>query len=75
MIKRWTRQGDSIAIVLDTPIVEAASLDEGREVETSTDGDVIVITPVRSKSRQAKLRAVVGRMHERYGGAFRRLAQ
>ena len=75
MIKRLTRQGNSVAIVLDKPIVEAAGLDEGQEVEVSTDGDVIVITPVRSKSRQAKLRAIVGRMHEKYAGAFRRLAE
>ncbi len=75
MVKRLTRQGNSIAIVLDKPIIEAAQLDEGQEVEISTDGDVIVITPVRSKARQAKLRAVVGRLHEKYAGAFRRLAQ
>ena len=61
--------------MLDRPIVEAAHLDEGQEVEISTDGNVILITPVRSKSRQAKLRAVVSRVHEKYAGAFRRLAQ
>ena len=75
MVKRLTRQGNSIAIVLDRPIIEAAQLDEGQEVEVSTDGDVIIITPVRSKSRQAKLRAVMTRVHDRYAGAFRRLAQ
>ena len=75
MIKRLTRQGNSVAVVLDKPILEAAQLDDGQEVEISTDGDVIMITPVRSKSRQAKLRAVVGRMHDKYAGAFRRLAE
>jgi antitoxin component of MazEF toxin-antitoxin module len=75
MIKRLTRQGNSVALVLDKPIVEAAGLDDGQEVEVSTDGDVIVITPVRSKSRQAKLRAIVGRVHAKYAGAFRRLAE
>lgn len=75
MVKRLTRQGNSVAIVLDRPILEAAELEEGQEVEVSTDGDVIVITPVRSKSRQAKLRTVVNRLHEKYAGAFRRLAQ
>ncbi len=75
MVKRLTRQGNSIAVVLDRPIIEAAQLDEGQEVEISTDGDVIIITPVRSKSRQAKLRAVMNRVHDKYAGAFRRLAQ
>ena len=75
MIKRLTRQGNSVALVLDKPILEAAQLDEGQEVEVSTDGDVIVITPVRSQGRQAKLRAVAERMHGKYAGAFRRLAE
>lgn len=75
MIKRLTRQGNSVALVLDKPILEATQLDEGQEVEVSTDGDVIVITPVRSPNRQAKLRAVAERMHAKYAGAFRRLAE
>ena len=75
MVKRLTRQGNSVAIVLDRPILEAAELEEGQEVEVSTDGDVIIITPVRSKSRQAKLRAAVNKLHDKYAGAFRRLAQ
>ncbi len=75
MIKRLTRQGNSVAVVLDRPVLDAAHLDEGQEVEISTDGDVIVITPVRSKARQAKLRAVMGKLHDKYGGAFKRLAQ
>ena len=75
MMKRLTRQGNSIAVVLDRPIMEAAQLDEGQEVEISTDGDVIIITPVRSKARQAKLKAVVNKLHDKYAGAFRRLAQ
>jgi antitoxin component of MazEF toxin-antitoxin module len=75
MVKRLTRQGNSVAIVLDRPILEAANLDEGQQVEISTNGDVIIITPVRSKTRQARLRAVMGRIHQKYAGAFRRLAQ
>lgn len=75
MVKRLTRQGNSIAIILDRPILEAAQLDEGQEVEISTNGDVIVITPVRTKSRQAKLRSVMDRVHDKYAGAFRRLAK
>lgn len=75
MVKRLTRQGNSIAVILDRPIVEAAQLDEGQEVEISTNGDVIIITPVRTKSRQAKLRSVMDRVHDKYAGAFRRLAK
>lgn len=75
MVKHLTRQGNSIAVILDRPILEAAQLGEGQEVEISTNGDVILITPVRSKSRQAKLRTVMNRLHDKYAGAFRRLAQ
>ncbi len=75
MVKRLTRQGNSIALVLDRQLLEQVQLDEGAEVEVSTNGDAIVITPVRDKKRTAKLRAAVDKIEARYAGAFKRLAE
>ena len=47
MIKKLTRTGNSIALVLDRPLLEELGLDENAEVEVSTNGQVIVITPKR----------------------------
>ena len=75
MIKRLTRSGNSLALVIDKPLLEALELDADTELEVSTDGEVIVIRPVREHRRTAKLAEVVAEAHERYGGVFKRLAE
>lgn len=75
MVKRLTRQGNSVALVLDRGLLEQVHLEEGAEVEVSTNGDAIVITPVRGKKEQAKFRAAVEKIDARYAGAFKRLAE
>lgn len=75
MIKRLTKTGNSVALVLDKQLLEAAQLSPDSEVEVSTDGHAIVITPRRDRKRDADFRAGVDKMHERYAGVFRLLAK
>ena len=41
MTKRLTRTGNSLALVLDRPLLEATNIDAETDLEISTDGDVI----------------------------------
>ncbi len=75
MQKRLTRTGNSHAIVLDKGILETTGIDSDTILEISTDGDVILICPLRTDERVSKLKRGLDRIHERYAGAFRRLAQ
>jgi antitoxin component of MazEF toxin-antitoxin module len=75
MAKKLTRTGNSFALVLERPILEATGIDDETPLEVSTDGDVIVISPVRSKRRTAKLKQVLEELHREHAGAFRRLAE
>lgn len=75
MVKRLSRSGNSVALVLDRGLLEAAHMDEGAEVEVSTNGEVIIVSPVRDKKRQAKFRAVMDRVNRDFAGAFARLAK
>jgi antitoxin component of MazEF toxin-antitoxin module len=75
MVKRLTKTGNSLALVLDRPLLEATNIDAETELEISTDGDVIVITPLRDPARTAKIREGVDRVNRRYAGVFRRLAE
>jgi antitoxin component of MazEF toxin-antitoxin module len=63
MEKKLTKTGNSLALVLD------------RELLEKTGSDVIVVSPRRAKGRADKLRKVMARADERYGGVFRRLAK
>jgi antitoxin MazE len=75
MRKRLTRTGNSLALVLDRPLLEAAGIDAETTVEVSTNGDVIVVTPVRAKKRALKLSSALEEINARYAGVFKRLAE
>jgi antitoxin component of MazEF toxin-antitoxin module len=75
MAKKLTRTGNSLALVLEKPILEATGIDDETPLEVSTDGDVIIVSPVRSKRRTAKLKKILDELHREHAGAFRRLAE
>jgi antitoxin MazE len=75
MIKQLTKTGNSYALVLDRPLLEATKIRADTPREISTDGDVIVISPVRDAGRVEKFRAGIESAHRRYAGVFRRLAE
>jgi antitoxin component of MazEF toxin-antitoxin module len=75
MQKKLIRTGNSLALVLDRALLDQTGIDEETLLEISTDGQVIVVSPVRSARRTAKLRRVMEKAHAAYGGAFKRLAK
>jgi len=75
MVKKLTRTGNSLALVLDKPILDRVGIDANTPLEVSTDGEVIVISPVRDRRRTARLRRIVAEAHRQYGGVFKRLAE
>jgi antitoxin component of MazEF toxin-antitoxin module len=75
MVKKLTRTGNSVALVLDKELLEATGLHADSVVEVSTDGRVIVISPPLEKKRSQKLEAVLGKLDRRYGAVFKKLAE
>ncbi|HYU24576.1 MAG TPA: AbrB/MazE/SpoVT family DNA-binding domain-containing protein [Thermoanaerobaculia bacterium] len=75
MIKKLTRTGNSVAVVLDKPLLEELGLDENAEVEVSTNGQIIVITPKRNSARDRKFRKAVDKVNRKYAGLFKRLSE
>lgn len=57
MRKKLTKTGNSLALILDKPLLERTGMDAGTLVEVSTDGEVIVISPARSARRTRSSRA------------------
>lgn len=75
MRKKLTKTGNSLALVLDKPLLDRVGIDASTPLEISTDGQVIVISPVRARGRTARFKRVVAEVHRRYSGASRRLAE
>ena len=75
MVKRLTRTGNSLALVLDKPLLEELGIDENSDLELSTNGDVLVVTPLRDHGRERTLAKILEELDREYGGVFRRLAE
>ena len=75
MRKKLTRSGNSVALVLDKPLLEQLGLSENQEVELSTNGDVLVVTPIRDAARARKFKKSADKIATKYAGLFRRLSQ
>jgi antitoxin MazE len=75
VVKKLTKTGNSLALLLDKPLLQQLGIDEDTELEISTNGDVLVVTPVRGRSRERKFRKVVEKIHRRYAGLFKRLSE
>ena len=75
MEKRLTKTGNSLALVLDRDLLDKTGITAETLLEVSTDGDVIVVSPKRTKKRSEKLRQAMARADQRYAGVFRRLAK
>ena len=75
MKTRLIRIGNSVALILDRPLLEKLGLKEDAEVELSTNGDMLVVTPIRKPARRRKLNKILDKMDQQYSGVFRRLAE
>ena len=75
MTKKLSKIGNSLGLVLERPLLERLGIDAKTELEVSTDGTVIVISPKRDKRRDRRLKEVSNWMFEEYAGAFKKLAE
>jgi antitoxin component of MazEF toxin-antitoxin module len=75
MTKTLIKHGNSLALVIDKPILEMLQISADTPLELSTNGDLIVITPVRDARRQQILRSSLKKINAKFGDDLRRLAE
>lgn len=75
MIKKLTRHGNSLALVIDRPILELLNIDPDTPLDVSTDGKQLIVSRAKPSARLANFAAAQELAHRRYGKAFRKLAE
>jgi len=75
MIKTLTKHGNSYALVIDKPILELLRVSPETPFEIMTDGQALVLTPVRDPVEDEKFREALEMVHQRFGRAMKRLAE
>jgi antitoxin MazE len=75
MKKSLIKHGNSHALLIDKAVLELLRIDpETTELEVTTDGNVLVVTPLRDRKTQKELNERLARIDTKYGAAFKRLA-
>lgn len=75
MQKTLIKHGNSLALVIDKPILELLQITADTKLELSTNGDAILVTPVRDAQRRSRLKKSLKRINEKFGDDLRRLAE
>jgi antitoxin component of MazEF toxin-antitoxin module len=75
MIKRLTKHGNSLALVIDKALLELLDIAADTPLEIQTDGRSLIVTPARDPKRRRALRKSLERVNKRHGEALRKLAE
>ncbi len=72
MTKTLTKHGNSYALVIDRAIMDLLKITPETELELTTDGKVLTISPAQRKRR---VKDSLERVNAKHGKTLRRLAQ
>ena len=75
MVKTLIKHGNSLALVIDKPILETLKISADTPLELTTNGDSLMISPIRDKARQEQLNASLDKINRKFGDDLKRLAE
>ena len=75
MIKKLTKHGNSLALVLDRGVLDLLEIDVDTPLNIKTDGKCLIVTPAQAPARQKKFRAALAKVNRQYGPALKQLAE
>lgn len=74
MIKKLSAVGNSLGLIIERPILELLDITKDTSLEVKTDGESLIIRPVRL-SKKERVRESGKRMMATHAGTLRKLAK
>lgn len=75
MVKTLTKHGNSLALVIEKPILDLLGAGPDTMFDVTTDGEALVLTPIKDTNRLEAFRKALGRVNDRYAKALKKLAE
>ncbi|WP_420267080.1 AbrB/MazE/SpoVT family DNA-binding domain-containing protein [Candidatus Magnetominusculus dajiuhuensis] len=75
MIKKLTKHGNSLALVIDKGVLDILNIDDKTPLNISTDGKVLIVSPVRDEARRKNFEEALEKTNNKFSRALRNLAQ
>ena len=74
MIKTLKRHGNSMALVIEKPMMEALGITAETPLQVTVDGNALVVTPANVGVGPERMKAITKELRKRYGPMLKRLA-
>jgi len=74
MIKTLKKHGNSMALVIEKPIMEALGIQADTPLQVTLNGNTLMITPTHVGVSPERLKRVIKDLRKRYGPMLKRLA-
>ena len=75
MTKTLVSHGNSAALIIDKPILDILKVDMSTPLEITTDGESLIISPVREGSREKRFREALAKVNKKHGKTLKKLAE
>ena len=75
MIKTLTSHGNSAALIIDKALLEILRIDMDTPLEIVTDGENLIISPVRDDAQHQRVTQALEKVNARHGKTLKRLAE
>ena len=74
MIKMLKKHGNSMALVIEKPMMEALGITEETPLQVTVNGNALVVTPANIGVGPERMKAVIKEIRKQYGPMLKRLA-
>lgn len=74
MIKTLKKHGNSMALVIEKPMMEALGITEETPLQVTVNGNALVVTPANVGVGPERMKIAIKGIRKRYGPMLKRLA-
>lgn len=75
MLKALSQHGNSMALVIEKPILELIGAQPETIFDITTDGNSLILTPVKTKEQSKKILAEAEKIKQKYYDVLKKLAE
>lgn len=75
MVKTLTKHGNSLALVIDKPVLDLLHIQPETPLQITTDGHSLIVEPLHDAEHKTRVRNVLETTNRKYGRALKKLAE
>jgi len=75
MVKKLIQHGNSVALVIDKPIMEILNITKETTFELTTDGRNLILSPQTEYTQERDILNSLEKINKKYGSVLKRLGE